>query len=80
MKLNSDAWNGPIQSGYGFHLVRISSKSEARILEFEKVRDAVQRDWLNGKRKEIAESHYLGMLKRYEIVRPDLKSISISNR
>mgnify|MGYP000315481143 CR=1 FL=1 len=38
-------WSGPIQSGYGFHLVFIQTKQEALVPEFEAVRDYVAREY-----------------------------------
>ncbi len=40
----SDEWQGPIQSGFGWHLVKLSER-RADVLEFEALRDRVENDW-----------------------------------
>lgn len=38
-------WAGPIQSGYGWHLVRVATVKEAAELPFEAVRDRIATAW-----------------------------------
>jgi hypothetical protein len=60
-------WNGPIESGYGVHLVRISERTEGRMLELAEVRDAVRREWANGRRLEANDKCYQELLKHYVV-------------
>ena len=39
-------WTGPFRSGYGWHIVYVSSKQAAATPSFDEVKDAVQRDYL----------------------------------
>lgn len=41
----SPGWQGPIRSGYGWHLVRLISREAGSTPPFEEVREAVERDW-----------------------------------
>ena len=41
----SPEWQGPVRSGYGWHLVRLTHREEGRIPPLEEVRDRVERDW-----------------------------------
>ncbi|MGE5953641.1 MAG: peptidyl-prolyl cis-trans isomerase [Qipengyuania vulgaris] len=41
----SSEWQGPVQSGYGWHLVRVTRRDAGRVPLFEEVRDKVERDW-----------------------------------
>lgn len=41
----SPEWQGPVQSGYGWHLVRVSRREDANVPPFENVREKVERDW-----------------------------------
>jgi hypothetical protein len=60
-------WVGPVESGYGLHLVRISERSEGRGTELAQVRDAVRREWTNARRLEANEKFYQELLKRYTV-------------
>ena len=40
----SDDWQGPIQSGFGWHLVKLSER-RAEVLEFEALRERLENDW-----------------------------------
>jgi hypothetical protein len=66
-------WHGPVQSGYGVHLVFVSERTQGRIPPLDEVRDAVGREWANARRLEANEKLYDAMLKRYAVTieRPD---------
>jgi hypothetical protein len=61
-------WFGPVESGYGIHLVFVEERSEGRLPELAEVRDAVSRDWTNERRLELNEKFFQGLLKHYEVV------------
>ena len=48
-----ESWTGPIASGFGLHIVRVSERREGRVPALGEVRDAVMREWTNDKRKEL---------------------------
>jgi PPIC-type PPIASE domain len=60
-------WQGPIQSGYGVHLVFVRERTEGRVPQLDEVRDAVGREWANARRLEANEKLYEAMLKRYAV-------------
>ena len=60
-------WQGPIPSGYGVHLVKISERSEGQPPDLSKVREAVRRDWLSARRLEMSEGLYRELLKHYTV-------------
>ena len=61
-------WFGPIESGYGTHLVFVEQRTEGRQPELAVVRDAVNRDWANVRRLESNEQFFQSLLRRYEVV------------
>jgi PPIC-type PPIASE domain len=65
--LSLGQWEGPIESGYGVHLVRISERTEGRVPELAEVRDAVRREWANARRLKSNEQFYAELLKRYAV-------------
>lgn len=66
-ELSPGQWIGPIESGYGVHLVRISERTEGRVPELAVVRDAVRREWANARRLESNGKFYQELLKRYVV-------------
>ena len=60
-------WQGPIESGYGAHLVYIGARVRGREPSLDEVRDAVRREWANAQRLEASEAFYRGLLKRYAV-------------
>lgn len=69
--LEPGVWAGPVQSGYGLHLVRIDGKEAARMPPLEDIREEVVRDWTAAEAKRIAELRYESLRQRYEVVRDD---------
>lgn len=61
-------WQGPIESGYGVHLVFVSEITEGRMPALAEVRGAVLREWADTRRKEANEKRYEAMLKGYVVV------------
>jgi len=60
-------WVGPIPSGFGYHLVYITDKTEPQLPSFEDVKKAVLRDFEYDNQKEIDEAIYQELKKKYEI-------------
>ncbi len=61
-------WHGPIQSGYGFHLVRIDNKTENQLPELNAVREKVLAEWQAQQRQDMDKVFYESLRQRYEIV------------
>jgi parvulin-like peptidyl-prolyl isomerase len=62
------AWCGPIESGYGLHLVRVSLQTPARQREFAEVRAQVLDHWHDQRQREDNEKYFAGLLKKYDVV------------
>ena len=60
-------WTGPVESGYGMHLVQVSERLEPRVPALPEVREAVKREWLLTRRNEAAENSYQSLLQRYSV-------------
>ncbi len=61
-------WGGPIESGYGLHLVLVERKTPGRRAELGEVRDQVVREWQVEQRRLTNEAFYQALLDRYEVV------------
>jgi parvulin-like peptidyl-prolyl isomerase len=70
--LETGDWQGPIDSGYGFHLVRISEKIDSQMPELASVMDRVRTDWMFEQRQKMNKEIYERFKERYEIVVEDL--------
>lgn len=63
----SPEWQGPVPSGYGWHLVRISRREEGSIPPLELVRDKVERDWRSNTIQARREKAYQLLRDAYTI-------------
>ena len=69
--LEADVWSGPIESGYGLHLVSVSARQEPHAPSFSEVRARVLEDWRR-EQERLAKERYLGELrKKYTVVVAD---------
>ena len=60
-------WQGPVESGFGVHLVLVSERTDGRLPALAEVRDVVRREWANARRLEANEKFYQDLLKRYTV-------------
>jgi len=72
--LTPGQWQGPIESGYGVHLVYLSERTEGGIPALADVRDAVRREWANTRRLKANEDFYQQLLQRYTVTIEGLES------
>jgi hypothetical protein len=68
MALSPGQWHGPVLSGYGVHLVYLSSISEAPPPVFAELRERVVEDWTTEKGEELNEQFYANLRDSYTIV------------
>ena len=59
-QLTPGAWAGPIESGYGWHLVWVDALTPARAPAFEEVEPDVKTAWIEEQRAEIRERAFDG--------------------
>jgi hypothetical protein len=69
-QLAPGAWQGPIESGFGWHLVRVESVAAGRVPPFEEVEPAVRAAWIDAQRVESRRRAYDAMRARYQVVLP----------
>ena len=61
------AWQGPIESAYGLHLVRVEKIVPAEQRDFAEVRSQVLERWRAEREREQGERYYAALLKKYEL-------------
>jgi peptidyl-prolyl cis-trans isomerase C len=62
------AWSGPVQSGYGLHLVFVEGVQEAFQPPLEEIRQAVRDEFMSYRRREVDGLFYNKLREGYEIV------------
>ncbi|WP_390616436.1 peptidyl-prolyl cis-trans isomerase [Maricurvus nonylphenolicus] len=60
-------WQGPIESGYGIHLVKLNDWVESSLPVFEDVKPQVERDWLRQAREDANEDYYQTLKAQYQV-------------
>ena len=69
-KLEAGSWQGPIESGFGWHLVFVDTLIPGRVPAFEEIEPDVKTAWL-GEQKALAwEKAYKDMRARYVVLLP----------
>ncbi len=66
-ELEAGVWQGPVESGYGLHLVRVGERREPRRPQFEDVRDRVRDEWARTTQETIDEQYFAALLQKYEL-------------
>lgn len=61
-------WQGPVQSSYGYHLVRVHEYIPGRDPDFSEIRDVVEREFMAQRRKEVKEKTYARLSEGYRVV------------
>lgn len=67
----AEQWQGPLQSAYGWHAVRLTKVTPSRTLSFDEVRDRVLADWQQARRKDANAKYYQALNERYEVQLPE---------
>lgn len=75
LTLETGAWRGAIQSGYGWHLVFVEAKEEGRVPAFEEVIADVKSVWIDEKQRGIKRRAFDAMRARYTVVVPPLDAL-----
>lgn len=66
--LEPGSWRGPIHSGYGVHLVRITERIDSDAPILEDVKEQVRTEYLRSQRIQANEATFLAMRARYNVV------------
>jgi len=68
--LKPGSWQGPVQSGYGWHLIWVDSIEPGRVPAFEEVAPAVKSAWLDERYAEVKSNALREMRSRYIVSLP----------
>jgi len=68
-------WDGPIQSGYGQHLVRVTERTDATFPPLSEIGDQVESEWRASEMRDMRESFAEALLDRYSVTLPDAAEV-----
>ena len=69
-KLKPGSWQGPVESGYGWHLVFVTTVIPGRIPAFEEIEPDVKTAWLAEQKRRAWEKAYAEMRGKYLVLLP----------
>jgi parvulin-like peptidyl-prolyl isomerase len=69
-KLKPGSWQGPIESGYGWHLVFVDTVIPGRIPAFEEVEPDVKTAWLGEQKQQAWQKAYQQIRAKYSVLLP----------
>lgn len=61
-------WAGPVRSGYGVHLVRVSARTLPDPPPLDAVRQQVAREWESNQRNRARDANYARLRRDYDVV------------
>jgi hypothetical protein len=68
LSLKPGSWTGPVQSGFGLHLVLVRKRVGGRLPDLKEVRETVKRDLMVERQKELKDAAYAKLRERYVVV------------
>lgn len=69
-KLPSGSWQGPIESGFGWHLVFVDTVISGRVPDFEEIESDVKTAWLAAQKAVAWDKAYQEMRAKYTVLLP----------
>ncbi len=64
------AWSGPVQSGFGWHLVYVDTVVPGRVPAFEEIEAEVQQAWLAEQKAQASSKAYQDLRAKYRVLLP----------
>lgn len=69
-KIKLKSWQGPIESGYGWHLVFVDAVIQGRVPAFEEIEPDVKTVWLGEQKQKAWEKAFAEMRAKYTVFLP----------
>jgi peptidyl-prolyl cis-trans isomerase C len=71
VNLRPGSWQGPVESGYGWHLAFVDSSVQGRVPAFEEIEPDIKAAWIGDQRTQAKTKVYETMRERYRVVLPE---------
>lgn len=69
-KVKPGSWQGPIESGFGWHLVFVDTVIPGRVPAFEEAESEVKTAWLGEQKAQAREKAYKSLRSKYTVLLP----------
>ena len=69
-KLPTGSWQGPVESGFGWHLVFVDTVIPARAPSFEEIKMDVKQAWLSDQKATAVKKAYADLRAKYTVLLP----------
>jgi hypothetical protein len=66
-QVETGKWVGPVESGYGVHLVKITDRAQGELPPLQAIRNEVERDWMSDQQKQLSERFFESIRSRYKV-------------
>ncbi len=64
---SNQSWQGPIESSFGLHLVRIDEQTDQRAPSFEEARPDIEKKWIDQTSRRANHDRLEALLKKYKV-------------
>jgi peptidyl-prolyl cis-trans isomerase C len=71
VSLKPGSWQGPVESGYGWHLIFVDSVAPGRVPAFEEIEPDIKSTWIAEQRTQAKAKAYEAMRARYQVLLPE---------
>jgi len=71
--MKQGTWQGPVESGYGWHVVFVEELTPGRVPAYEEIEPDVKQEWIAQRRADAKRTMYEAMRARYEVVVKDTR-------
>jgi hypothetical protein len=68
-------WQGPVESGYGMHIVRVTDRAEATLPALADIRVRVEAEWRAAEMRKMRDAFGQALLDRYTVALPDAAEV-----
>lgn len=65
--VDEGTWSAPLESAYGFHVIRVTDRKPAARLSLASARESVRKDWTDAKRAELNDAYLAQLRSRYDV-------------
>jgi parvulin-like peptidyl-prolyl isomerase len=76
VRTDAGSWQGPVESGFGWHLLFIDSRVPGRQPAFSEIESEVKTAWLGAQKASAWQQAYDEMRAKYTVVVPELPESS----
>ena len=74
------SWQGPLESGLGWHLVFVTSATPGRVPSYDEIEPEIKRGWIDEQRAVAQQRAFEAMKAHYEIRLPEARVATVAHQ